>query len=669
MRPFLLALCLINTAAWVEAVELERVTVYSSRLEREAAETPHAVSVVEEEDIQHGRQNLQLDESLNRVPGVFAQNRYNFAQNLRVSIRGFGARAPFGIRGIRILVDGIPETLPDGQSQIDGVDLESVDRIEVIRGPSSALYGNATGGVIDIRTLDGPEEAYFELRGAYGSDDFRRYGARGGGRTDSLDVHFSTWEMGYAGYREHSETRKRMFNGKLRRRFSGHRSLTAVLTSYDQPKGQDPGGLTREQAETDRRAAAPNALALDAGQEVRQHRLGLVYEDEDAAGGVLRARTFFTTRDFEQQLPFPGPSLLGFDRHFYGAAVNYGNNLMLGSRPARYLIGAEIDRQRDDRRRFNTFSGDQIQDERQNATAAGVFVQGEIGLADRLDLTLAARFDRVRLRINDRGDGPDASGDQTFVEPSASAGLSFRLRPDHHAYFSAGTSFETPTFTEFARIDEAGTVTGGFNPDLGPQRALNFEVGLKGTLGTATRYDLALFQVRTRDEIVNTGTDPNQFENAGRTRRNGVELGVQHFFTERLSAAAAYTWSDFRFRDFEDVSGSFSGNRLPGLPEHAFFGELAWRSAGGDYVVVDTLLISRVYADNANREPVAGYGLFNARAGTRFRLGASEMEAFLAFNNLLDKSYFSNVRLNQAGGNFLEPGPGRSAVAGIRIAL
>lgn len=669
-RSYGLAIILTATpaAALAETVTLEPITVTAPRVERDLTRTPQAVAVVPVEDLQDGRQGLQLDESLNRVPGVFMQNRYNFAQNLRVSIRGFGARAPFGIRGIRVFVDGIPETLPDGQSQVDAIDLESVDRIEVIRGPSSALYGNATGGVLDIHTMEGPLDPYLELRGTAGSDDFRRLGARGGGQHGPWNYHASGWDLRYDGFREQSATEKRMVNTRIRRDLDESRRLSTVFTALDQPLGEDPGGLTREQARENRRGANPNAVALDAGQEVEQQRIGLLYEDSDLAGGTLRARTFYTNRDFRQQLPFPGPSLIEFDRDFYGAGVDFGREFADAPVPVRFLVGIEADQQRDDRQRYSVNPEGEVtgqtQDERQTATSVGLFGQTDVALGPRLDWTLAGRLDRVRFRIDDRLPGDaDQSGSRTFDEVSLATGLSYQFHPDHAVYTSVGSSYETPTFTEFARVDGSG----GFNPDIDPQRALNIELGVKGFLGARLRYDLAVFAVRTRDEIVNIQTDGNAFSNAGRTRRHGVELGAEYFLSDRLSLAGAYTWSDFRFRDFEDDDGNdFAGNRLPGLPRHALFGEVAWREPDGAYALLDTLIVSSVYADNANDEAVAGHGVVNARIGTVQTMGASEVETFVGINNLLDKDYFSNVRINAAGGQFFEPAPGRNVHAGVR---
>lgn len=654
--------------ASAESVRLEPITVTSPRVERDITETPQAVSVIEPEDIQQGRQGLQLDESINRVPGVFTQNRYNFAQNLRVSIRGFGARAPFGIRGIRVLVDGIPETLPDGQSQVDAIDLESVDRIEVIRGPSSAIYGNAAGGVIDITTMEGPDEPYAELRTTFGSHDFQRYGVRGGGRVGDWAGHISAWELAYDGYRDQSETRKRLLNTKGSYDVDEQRRITAVFTALDQPKGQDPAGLNRNQVRDDRRQASANALALDSGQRVRQQRLGVTYEDNAVLPGQITARAFYTNRDFRQQLPFPGPSLIRFDRDFYGAGLEYSDVGNLFGVGTRYTLGAEAQWQRDSRDRYVVLPGAgrvrQTQDAVESAETVGLFAQNDFLLTERLTVTLGGRFDKLRLKIDDRLGNGAASGRESFSEASGTAGLSYRLFPQHTVYANVGTAFESPSFTEFYDPTDPDV---GFEPGLDPQKALNFEVGVKGFLGDNARYEITAFTVETRDEILQVSEDsdtPDQFENVGRTRRNGIEAGIEYFFTRRFSASGAYTWSDFRFRTNQgDVTER--GKRLPGLPRHAFFGELAWREPGGVYAIADTLLVSHVFGDNANDERVAGYGVVNARIGRTQQVGAVEFETFIAVNNILNNEYIENVRVN-AGSNFLEPAPERNTFAGVR---
>ncbi|MAT64914.1 MAG: TonB-dependent receptor [Gammaproteobacteria bacterium] len=666
----LLASLPLPTLASEEAAEPLTITITSPRLPRTLQHTPAAVTVADAQDLRQARQGLALDAALNRSPGVLFQNRYNFAQNLRLSIRGFGARAPFGIRGVRILVDGFPETLPDGQSQIDSIDLDSVERVELIRGPASALYGNAAGGVLQVTTAAPPADPFAEFTARAGSHDLRKLSLRGGTRHDARGAHLSASRLDYDGYREQSRTRKELLNAKLTHDIDALRSVSAVLTALDQPDGEDPGGLTRAEVVADRRQAAPNALALDSGQQVRQQRLGLRYRDRGVGSGEASARLFYTRRDFEQQLPFPGPSRLQYERDFYGAGLDYTANARPGGRPLRFTLGIEAARQRDDRQRFlvdgsGVITG-QIQDAIETATEIGLYGQADLTLNERFDLTLGGRYDRVAFDIDDRftPDGA-ASGSRRFNELSFTLGLGHQLHPDHRLYAAAGSAFETPTFTEFSDPTEPRQ---GFDPGLDPQQALNLEAGAKGVIGTRLRYELALFRVETRDEIVQVASEPDRFANAARTRRTGLEAALVYAISERLTATAAYTHARYRFREFVDASGTdLAGRHLPGLPQQTLFAELAWRDPGGPYVILDGLGVGRVYADNANREPVAGYAVFNLRAGMRGSWQGTELEVFAGINNLTDRDYFSNVRINAAAGRYFEPAPQRNLHAGVRI--
>lgn len=654
-----------------EVIGLEPIEVTAPAPGRDLMRTPAAVSAVEAPDLRQGRQGLQLDESLSRIPGVLFQNRYNYAQNLRISIRGFGARAPFGVRGIRLRVDGLPETLPDGQSQVDAIDLESISRVEVIRGPAAAVYGNAAGGVIDIQTADRIESGHrFELRGQGGSDGFNRYGLRGAVAGESWRGHISAWQLEHDGYRVQSETRKRMLNARLHHERTAGRSVTAVLTALDQPFGKDPGGLTQAELAGDRRMAAPNALTLDSGQQVRQQRIGLVLRDEIALPGVLSGYVFYTRREFEQQLPFPGASLIEFDRDFYGAGAGYADHAVLLDRPLHYRIGLEVHRQRDDRQRFRVNgSGDttaQLQDALESATASGVYGQVDYAVAPRLDLTFGARVDRIRFSIDDRFTPTGlASGSRSYDEFSYMAGIGWQWLSTHRLYVNIGSAFETPTFTEFR---DPNVPEQGFDPALEPQRALNAEVGIKGLFAPRLRYDLALFSIRTKDEIVQVAADPNRFANAARTQREGLELGVEYRIGEEWTVSGAYTASRLRFDRFTDADGTdLRGNRLPGLPDHALFGELAWRSADGPWVIADMIMISSRYADNENAVKVAGHTVVNLRAGWEIDFDTGLLELFVAANNVTDREWIGNLRINAAGGRYFEPAPGRNYYAGMSV--
>lgn len=645
--------------------------VTSPRLVRDLYETPAAVSVVSAPDIREGQQRLQLDESLDTVPGLFFQNRYNFAQNLRLSTRGFGARAPFGIRGIRIQVDGLPYTLPDGQSQIDAVDLDSAQRIEVIRGPSSVQYGNASGGVIDITTARGDDmPPGARLRQDVGSDDYYKTTAQANGtQGNTSGIATMSW-LNYNGYREQSEVEKGLFNGRLSHEWGEGQRLTATFNALHTPKAEDPAGLTAEQVAEDRRQATDNAKRLDSGQDVDQQTLGLLYEAPVVGAGDLTVSTFFTRRDFRQQLPFPGPSLIAYDRQFYGISTDYQQGSELAGRPLTWVVGADLHRQSDERRRYLVaLNGDvtgQTQEETQNATTAAVFAQGDLALTDRFNVSIGTRFDRLRLSVDDKKlDDGDDSGSRTYNEFSGFAGVSYRLAPRQQLYATIGTAFESPTFTEFANPDGSG----GFNPDIEPQQALNREVGVRGSFGQGLSYDMALFSIRVEDEILPYEIDGNSrtfYENAGRTERNGIELGLGWDISYAWRITSALTLADYTLRDFEDEQGNDAdGNRLPGLPREQWVTEVEWKGSGQRFAALKWQYVGDLYAENSNQTKVPDYWLFGMRAGDTVRFGRQSLNFYGGVRNLLDEDYFSNIRINANRGAFYEPAPGRTFYAGL----
>lgn len=658
--------------------ELKPVVITETRLERNLADVPVAITVVDAQRTQQGQQNLQLDESLARVPGLYLQNRYNFAQNLRLSSRGFGSRAPFGIRGLRVNVDGFPTTLPDGQSQVDSIDLDSLRSITVLRGPASVFHGNATGGVVDIHTLSGRDLQYAQkLEISAGADGYRKVNLHAGGNEGRTHHYVSLSGLDYEGYREHSATRKYLFNSRFGYAFSPQRDLELFFTAVDFPKAEDPGGLTRTQAREDRRQANRFSTLLDAGQEVTQQRLGLLYQDRSLGDGLLKARFFVSQRDFMQQMPFPGSSRIDYERLFYGTRLEYSNQFDWLGVAHRYVVGTDLDRQQDDRGRNSVDTSGQITgltaNEDQVATASGWFAQSDSQLSEDVTLSLGLRADSVRMRIDDDllADGDD-SGHRRFTETSYSVGLTWHPLQHHTFYATVSNAFETPTFTELANPNGSG----GFNPDLSAQKALNREVGLRGQISNRMLYSLALFSVKVRDEITPFEIAGRTFyDNAARTRRDGVELSLEHHTSEQLTLTLAWTWADYRFDDFYDQQQGerVDGNRLPGLPRHHLFAEAAWRSGDGLFAIADASYTSAVYAENTNTTRVGSYALVNLRAGQRWRFGARALDVYAGLHNLLDRDYFSNIRINansdrpteQRG--YFEPGPGRAFYAGVAL--
>ena len=651
--------------------DLEEIVVQAMRMGRPLDRVPAAVTVVNQTEIQLGRQQLGLDEALNRVPGVFMQNRYNFAQDLRVSIRGFGARSAFGIRGVKILVDGIPETLPDGQGQVDSIDLGSARQIEVLRGPSSSFYGNASGGVISVTSERGPETPFANLRltaGEYGTQKFQ---VKTGGQAERVNYFVSLSDSEVDGYRVHSETENTQLSGRLEFDLGDRGSLLAVANYTDQPVSNDPGGINIAQVEADRRSARDRNLSFNSGEALEHTRIGFVYTLPTGEGSELQVRNYYVSRDFNNRLPFGGGGAVDLQRFFAGGGISYTHQGSLAGKPNRIVVGLDFDDQDDHRRRFNNdmgVPGALTLDQDEHVTSTGLFVQDELSIAENVELSVGLRFDEVEFDVGDRflRNGDD-TGIRNLDDVSPMIGLLANLSPEVTVYGTYSTSFETPTTTEFANPSGAG----GFNPLLEPQSATNLEVGLRGVQGR-TRYELAIFDIEVDDELIpyEIPSSPGRdfFANAGRSSRTGLEATLVSRPTDRIGVTLSYTYADFTFADFVDDNGrDYSGNRIPGTVEQLLFAEIDYRHPAGWFGALDALYIGDQYANNANTVADAAYTLSNLRLGFDASGGGATFSPFIGINNLFDQRYNSNIRLNAFGGRYFEPGPERNIYAGVAV--
>lgn len=650
------------------------IVVTSPVMERALYETPAAMSIVQQNAIHKGQSKLKLGESLSQVPGIFLQNQENYAQGERIAIRGFGARAPFGVRGVTVVVDGIPYTLPDGQAQLDAIDLDSAERIEVIRGPASVLYGNAAGGVISATTADGrrqPDETSVRFTG--GSDSFGKVSVKNSQTNGPWSHNVSASALNYEGYRDNAKVEKYLLNSKLHRELGNNRSLTAIINLLQNPRSEDPGALTAEQVEADRSQAGRFTEEYGTGQTVDQQVFGLQYQDLSAGPGEFRAKTFYMRRNFEQQLPYPGDSRIDYDRDYFGARTDYRQSLELTGLPFRYVAGVEAREQRDDRiRREMSFSGDLqglTADELQTAFVLSAFAQGDLSLTDQITLSIGGRFDRVRLEVDDdfAADG-NQSGGRTFREWSGSAGLSYRYLKSHQAYANISTAFEIPTFSEFANPSGAG----GFNPGTEPQKSLNHELGLRGTLNNGIDYDLTLFWVDVRDELVPyelAGPDDRTFyRNAGDTTRKGFEAAAGWRFSPSWHAETALTLANYTLEKYRLGGDVYDGNRLPGLPEQTWSNRLTWQGLGGIFATLEANYIGDMVADDANEVNVDDYWLVNLRGGNTLYAGRNLLlKGFAGIRNLGDKDHFANVRINASNDRYFETAAGRTWYAGLEF--
>jgi len=669
--PLLSGLFLAAGPAVAEGDDIAGITVTAPRLERPLEREPAALTRLEGQDLAPARSGRNLGEVLEAVPGIAVTNRHNFAQGVRLSSRGFGARAAFGIRGLRLRLDGLPLTLPDGQSQVDTVDLDSVVATEIRRGPAAVPYGNAAGGVVDLRTAEGftgPDGARLALQG--GSHGFRKAHLRVADADEAGAWHLAAGDLSQAGHRDQSRVDKRLARLSTTRLLAGGRELRVIVGAMDTPFAEDPGGLTRAQWEADPTAADPDAVTLDAGQRVDQQDAGVIWRDPASLPGEIRARFFASRRDFEQQLPFyfenegepAAENRVGYQRAFHGLRLAYGDDGHWGGVPLTALVGLDADRQVDDRVRFVVDEQRRVQeqtvDERQTATATGLFARAGFGLGAATEVTLGLRLDRLRLAVDDRhGGAADESGTRSFTEPSGGLGIT-RQWGAQTLYANVTTAFESPTFVELADPDGGG----GMNPGLEPQRAVNREVGGRGRLADGAGWEVALFSVRVRGELVPYEQDGRDFyENAGATRRDGLEAGLTLEPGPGWSVRGAATLARYRFTSFEDGAGDYGGNALPGLP--AWQGELVVRrgdEAGG--VALAVRHHGRSYADNANRERVAPWTVADLRAHRQW----GRWRAFAAVENLADADYPANVRIN-SGPAWYEPAPGRSLRLGVAV--
>ncbi|MEZ4599603.1 MAG: TonB-dependent receptor [Syntrophotaleaceae bacterium] len=471
------------------------------------------------------------------------------------------------------------------------------------------------------------------------------------------------------GFRDHSEAESWKDVRQVRVDLDDVSDATFSVSLLDSPKLQDPGGLDRQQAEDDPRQAAPLSLRFDTGEEVSQQRVGLVYRRAMTLNQNLEALAYYGARRLDSAIPF---RFIDLDREFFGAGIKYDRTLELLGLSHRWFIGADLQRQIDDRRNFDNQGGAPgetlLLDQKEEVTSLGVYLQDEIRLSKKWSLVAGGRFDSVNFDIDDhlRADGDD-SGTRDFHQTTGRIGVTWLPRPDWQLYTSIAQSFETPTATEVVNRPQGG---GGINPDIEPQKAISYEIGLKGLGDGPFTCSLALFHIRLEDELIafRDPTDRVFYRNAGESRRNGLELGLKRDITEGFEINLAYTYLDAEFDSYEKNGLDLNGNQVPGLPKHQVFGEIVYEHPSGFYAALESLWVGESYADDENTVKSERFVLVNLRTGVTKNFGRWRISPFLGAENLLDESYSSNVRINASGGRYFEPGPGVNLYGGIRIA-
>ena len=645
---------------------------------------PFAVSVQTPDSSRPGQRHLSLDETLWLIPGLSVSNRNNPSQDPRISIRGFGARSAFGVRGIRVLRDGIPLTLPDGQTPVDYMDLESVGRVEVMRGSASSLYGNAGGGVVDIRTSDPPPVPVSgEARLWSGSFGTRRIVGKAGGTASGFSYQGNVARTESDGYREFS--RQRTTNGFGRVSLDvGGGSYALEWLGLNTPLAQNPGSLTRAQFDANPRMADPLSIRKSARKEVEQSQVGLTARHGFTRADV-EASLYAGTRSLANPLTF---AIVDVGRAISGGNVRATVPLSLLGTSQRLTAGTEVQLQNDLRLNYTNCNnippptvptatcpipaserGTVTLNQRELVSSFGSYLRDEMDFGERYTLTGAARADAVRFEVRDRLIGatnPDDSGRRLLRAVSPMVGLLARLGPLQSAYANVSTAFETPTATELGNQPSGAA---GINRELKPQRSVTYEVGLKGVRATGWQYNAALFATRVQDELIPYDIPASggrrYFRNAGRTSRRGVELGTG-FTAGVFDLGGAYTYANYRFVDFTVDTAHYAGNRIPGIPRQTFQASAAVRSVVGT-LVTEATFADRMFVNDANSEKSPGYGILNARLVSIASMGLSSAEITLGAQNIFNRKYVSSVNVNAAGGKFYEPGSQRSLYVGFSL--
>lgn len=688
-----LALLVAGAPAWSPAQTLEEVVISASRAQQRSFDAPAAVQTVERETIQDAGPQVNLSESLNRVPGLTILNRQNYAQDLQLSIRGFGARAAFGIRGIRLLIDGIPATTPDGQAQGSSVALTSTERIEVLRGPLALLYGNASGGVIQAWTREAPELPEFGLQYYTGSYDLRRSDWQVAGRVGSVGLVADYGTFDTDGYRDNSRTERKQFNGKLSFGPSAATRVNLIYNHFDMPLAQDPLGLTATALAADPQQSLANPT-LRVRKITRQNQLGTAVSHALDGERGITARAYYGTRD---NLQYQNNSLwVGLNRHYYGAGLQYNQLSRIGATPVRWVAGYEFDRAREWRQGGAAVLGEQsttTRSEDNQSENSDLYAQGTALLSERWSLTGGLRYSTVRFVSDDYylADGRDGSGNASYRAASPVLGATWHAGERLNVYANYGKGFETPTLAEVAYQDTGAAVVAEFNPALNAASSQHYEAGAKWVPQAGSRVDFAVYLIDTTDEIVVSRSAGGQtaYKNAPGTRRTGWELAGRTLFTPRLRGLLSASAIDARYSQAftNGATPVPEGNKLPGIPQHFLFAELLWASQPldggrkaprlGSQAGVEVVSAGRIHVNDSNFDPVAGtatqaeaYSVLNLKASQAWAVAETgRLTLYAGLDNVTDQRYVGSVIVNQFANQYYEPAPGYNWTLGLRLNL
>lgn len=679
------------------SLTLDSVVVTGSRVEHSSFDLPAAIDVVGADRIGADQARVNASEALASVPGINVQNRQNYAQDLQISSRGFGARSAFGVRGIRLISDGIPASMPDGQGQAATFNLDRAERIEVMRGPLSAIYGNHAGGVIQMFTPDGKGAPTVEGNFSAGSFGTWKADLSAQGEVGGIGYVIDASRFATEGYRDHSSAERDQTMVKLTFRPSQDGKLTLIANTFRQD-AEDPQGVTWGEFKSNPKGVAWDAargyfpaLAFNTRKSIDHQQGGLTYEHR-FGDQTVQVSAYVGQRSTIQYQSIPvatqantrhSGGVIDFDRTFAGASGRWIGRFALGGGRLTTTVGVDFEQSTDDRRGYENFSGAILgvkgtlrRNEEDRVFSFDQYVQAEWQW-NRWTFTGGLRHSRVSFKVDDSYINPplnlDDSDSVTYDKTTPTLAAMYRLSDTVNIYASAARGFEAPTFNEMF-YSSAG---GSFNANLKPSNSTHYEAGVKAMVGNNHRVDAAVFEIKTDDEIVVLSSTGGRtaYQNAGPTSRHGFELSMGSNWSESLSSRIAYTYLDAKYDEGFTFTTPFpfvtktvnAGNRLPGISAQTLFGELAWRHrASGFHAAVEGVARSKVYVEDTNVDkPAPGYAIANLRFGVDRQYGALKLGTFLRLNNIFDNQYVGSVIVGDGSQRYYEAAPGFNWLAGV----
>ncbi|MEO4111677.1 TonB-dependent receptor [Acinetobacter pittii] len=690
--------CISSPLVWAEDLTqdvtvLPTLHVEATRTDTTYLQTPASVFRIDAPQVDTSSQ-VNLTEVVKGIPSLQLRNRENYAQDLQLSMRGFGARSTFGVRGIRLYVDGIPATMPDGQGQTSNIDLSSLDHVEVLTGPFSSLYGNSSGGTILTSTKEGQGKDSIELSYSGGSHDKSRAGLvlQGGAKgANEPSYVISSSYFDTDGYREHSGAEKVLNNAKLSWNLDDGSKINWV-TNYVKIHADDPQGLTRDQWNANPKQQVPFLKQFNVRKDIEQTQTGVTWSKPINDKNELYAMAYLGNRQVTQYQSIPKSTqdasinhaggVIDFERDYYGADFRWTGKELLPN--TTLSVGVALDAMDEDRKGFENFNlvngqpsygvkGNLRRDEDNTLWNIDPYLQASWQFLPTWRLDTGVRYSNVHYKSKDNylSNGDD-SGKTDYSKVLPSAALSWQILPELMAYVSYAKGFETPTFTEMAYRPDGES---GFNFDLTASTSNTYETGLKSQnqLGDFT---LAVFQTKTKDDIVSAGNSNGRstFRNADKTLREGLEFAWNKKLWRDLTATASYTYLDATFDADIPALGSIaqisSGNAIPGIAKNQAYASLAWQPSHGLYGGVDVQYMDKVYVNDTNSDSAPSYSVTSANVGYAWVMGDWKVNSFARVDNLFDKNYAGSVIVNdstQPVGRYFEPADGRNWSAGLRV--